>query len=696
MHSFIKGSAVALAGIVVLALTAAPAQSQFTPFDSTELGCRKAISKNYGKAVKTGHKTIEKCHKSRNKGSISDTIDCNIIDLANADPKDKYSKAASKLAAGVDKSCTQSGIGSKVLDEYTSCSPTCESALALSNPLANYTELGSCLGCMARELAEGWGTVALGMPTPPPSGKPEQLCHQTIGKAYGKYIDTIIKDRQKCQDTAEKEGTATTFDQTGCSTSDDKGKILKALTKGNSLMDKKCVGADVSTIDSCAVANDLAELKNCNTAEAETAGDTGLAEGYELGATICPSTVHTQIRGATTNTGESTESLLEIGWTGIAHYGSLVDNYFLNGAVTCPGSTAGSCGTCTVDGVASTGPQATSFLRCAGDVSVPCTTPFGNDGACPSGGFCTYVLGPPLNLSAGNNPTCSLLRLANDISGTADPDLGSTELDVELSASVYLGVSLDQPCPRCVGDTTPQDGVADGTCDSGLNTGNPCDTQGFDATFAAKDADFGVSLDCPPAGLPITGSGLKVNLAFTTGTQDLAFEVACSSPNELDDCACAMCSGDSSIACRNDLECSSVGAGTCSSGGGGVPRQENGCADSICTDLGSGTNGICNAGPFDGRCDGLLTAEGNGFIGCSTNFDCDEGVIGIDAGDCTISQQRLCFLDPITATGTPDPENPIMVSTYCQGPVGSTAINSTAGLPGPSRVRLDALTTLSY
>lgn len=696
MQSFIKGSAAVLAGIAVLALTAAPSQSAFFPFDSTELGCRKAIAKGYGKAVKSAHKTIEKCHKSRNKAKISDTIDCNVIDLANADPKDKYSKAASKLSAGVDSACTQTGIDADVLNEYTSCSPTCEASLGLSNPLANYTELGSCLGCMARELGEGWGVTVLGMPTPPPSTKPEQLCHQTIGKAYGKYIDTIIKDRQKCQDTAEKDTGATELDATGCATSDDKGKIAKALSKGNGLMDKKCVGADVSTIDSCAVANDLAELKTCNTSEAETTGDTGLAQGYSLDATLCPSVVHQLIQGATTNEGTPTASLIEIGWTGVAHYGSLVDQYYLSGDVTCPGTVAGACGTCTVDGISSNGPQSASFLRCSSDVTIPCTTPFGNDGACPSGGLCTYVLGPPLNLSAGNNPTCSVLRLANDISGTLDPDLGSTELDVEISASVYLGISLDQPCPRCVGDPTAGDNIKGGVCDSGLSTGNPCDIQGFDETFAAKSDGFGISLDCPPAGLPITGSGLKVNLEFTTGASSLPFEVACSSPNELDDCACAMCTGDSSLACRNDAECALAGAGTCSASGGGVNREQNGCSDGICTDLGGGADGICNAGPFDGRCDGLVTAEGNGFIACNSNFDCDEGVIGIDAGLCTISQQRLCFLDPIIATGTPDTENPILVSTYCQGPVGSTAINSTAGLPGPSRVHLDSKVTLAY
>jgi hypothetical protein len=694
MHSFIKGSAVALAGIAVLALTAAPSQAAFFPFDSDELGCRKAIAKNFGKAVKSAHKTVEKCHKSRNKGKVLATVDCNIIDVANADPKDKFSKTASKVTAGVDGACTAAGIDVNVLEEYPSCSTTCEADLGLSNPLANYTELGSCLGCMARELGESWGTAALGLPTPPPSTKPEQLCHQTIGKAYGKYIDTIIKDRQKCQDAADKEG-ALEFDATGCSTSDEKGKVAKALSKGNGLMDKKCVGADVSTIDSCTGLNDLTELKNCNTVESESAGGTGLAQGYELEATLCPATLHTRVQGATTKDGNSTQSLIEIGWTGVAHYGSLVDDYILSGAVTCPGTMAGSCGTCTVDGISSDGPHSASFLRCANDVSMPCTTPFGADAAC-GGGTCTYVLGPPLNLSAGNNPTCSLLRLANDIVGTADPDLGSTELDVEISASVYLGISLDQPCPRCVGDTTAHDGVTGGTCDSGLNAGDPCDAQGFDETFAAQSNGHSVSLDCPPAGVPITGSGLKVNLEFTTGTADLPFEVACSSPNELDDCACAICTGDSSLACRNDAECAMVGAGTCSAGGGGVSREQNGCADGICTDLGGGTDGICNAGPFDGRCDGVLTAEGNGFIACNTNFDCDEGVIGIDAGLCTISQQRLCFLDPILATGIADTENPLLVSTYCQGPVGSTAINSTAGLPGPSRVHLDALVTLCY
>ena len=61
--------------------------------------------------------------------------------------------------------------------------------------------------------------------------------------------------------------------------------------------------------------------------------------------------------------------------------------------------------------------------------------------------------GPPLPVSAGNNPVCSINRLKQDISGTSDPDAGEGSLNISLSTLVHLGEGLTKPCPVCVGDT---------------------------------------------------------------------------------------------------------------------------------------------------------------------------------------------------------------------------------------------------
>ena len=147
----------------------------------------------------------------------------------------------------------------------------------------------------------------------------------------------------------------------------------------------------------------------------------------------------------------------------------------------------------------------------------------------------------------------------------------------------------------------------------------------------------------------------------------------------------------------DDSVCAGAGAGTCTAIGSGVSRVPNDCADGVCTDLGSG-KGTCLAGPSDTFCDGALNADGEGFIGCNTDGDCDSvaGVCGGDCGNCTDSRDRACFLDPIVAAGTPSTENPVLVSTFCLPPTNNAAINGVSGQPGPVRVTVDQLTQLRY
>ena len=66
----------------------------------------------------------------------------------------------------------------------------------------------------------------------------------------------------------------------------------------------------------------------------------------------------------------------------------------------------------------------------------------------------------------------------------------------------------------------------------------------------------------------------------------------------------------------------------------------------------------------------------------------------------TARRGNAVLLDPIEATGTPDPptENvahPVLVGTFCMGTSASTAINAVSGLPGPVRFVWPAEVSLS-
>ena len=99
-----------------------------------------------------------------------------------------------------------------------------------------------------------------------------------------------------------------------------------------------------------------------------------------------------------------------------------------------------------------------------------------------------------------------------------------------------------------------------------------------------------------------------------------------------------------------------------------------------------GGEGVCAAGPASSLCDGVIRANGEGFIQCFTNADCGPAAIGIDAGNCLLSQTRDGFLDPVTAAGVADANRPVAAATFCLPPTGNSGINGVAGLPGPAKV----------
>jgi hypothetical protein len=212
--------------------------------------------------------------------------------------------------------------------------------------------------------------------------------------------------------------------------------------------------------------------------------------------------------------------------------------------------------------------------------------------------------------------------------------------------------ALDGVCGNY--DTTAKDGVREGTCLGGLNNGESCDIDAYHSSFPAPGPSLsGQSLDCfPDPGKNVSGTGLKIGLTQTTGVASLPpASVTCGFPPFVTyNCPCGQCSNDTTTPCSTDDDCS--GGGTCEDDGGGKPLPDQCTTTENCMDIGGG-QGECGVGPTDKLCDGIVRASGAGFIGCLTNLDCEPGTIGIDAGACTLTRQRPCFLDPITAVGTP-------------------------------------------
>jgi hypothetical protein len=461
----------------------------------------------------------------------------------------------------------------------------------------------------------------------------------------------------------------------------------------------------------------------------QSASNTGAA--FTCSATCqcaCPSTV--------TFTGNAADpvSVLDTGWTGISHRAPIISNGQTTvGLSSCTGSSR-PCGTCAVAGPVenpNAGAGQLATRRCTNDTSIKCTS---NTPCTSGGGTCQYFFGAPLPLAAGGVTTCVVNQFNGPVTGTANVESGDASTTALLSARVYNGIAIDNPCPRCSDAGAFNDGATTGTCLGGARNGLTCDANGD----VPGRPDFGrTSLDCPPDAAAIIAT-LKIDLSNKTSTVTRTLTTAspnCTSSAFVNDkCLCDTCNTATAEPCATNADCPVSGGspGVCGGrrclsgsnngapcannsvcpGGscgrpGGTPTAPSGCSDDTtvadrvmeCTDGDGDGEGDCTVGPTDQTCS---VASGHGQRGCTSDADC-----GGALGTCQ-SVQRHCFLtgggtfqpsgtsdgtNTLVAIGmadTPmnDVSNPTLAAVFCVSPTGLPAVNSVAGLPGPGRVTI--------
>ena len=418
----------------------------------------------------------------------------------------------------------------------------------------------------------------------------------------------------------------------------------------------------------------------------------------------------------------SPESLLDTGWTGIAHDASTIGESVLTlDVASCPNAGPGNttpCGVCTLTGPVpnqNADAGAIDNRRCTNDTSIQCT----NDTPCLPSGTCQYYFGSTLPLSAGSVPVCVVNEIAGALSGTANFETGETGTTITLASHVFTGVQNDQPCPTCVGDATPNDGVRGGTCQG---AGTPRAGLACDANGTSPVPAFGrTSLDCPPAANGNIAN-LTIDIATSTGTVTRTLSAAnpscAGTPGKR--CFCDTCNDAAGEACSTNADCPTSGgnpgicggrrcigglnAGApctvgsqCQSGScnrPGQPTQPNACLGAGCQDTAPvGDNeGQCVDGPIIRTC-----APPEQYKGCAAASDCPL------THDCR-SSLRECFLDngdiggvlradgeasaPIDSVSTPR-----LASIFCIAPTVSESVNAVSGLPGPARLTLRGTAT---
>lgn len=451
-------------------------------------------------------------------------------------------------------------------------------------------------------------------------------------------------------------------------------------------MDSDCASGEVCTA-SCACAPPPPQ---CGDGDVEAGEDCELDSDCAVGESCTDQCfcVDSQCPDAVEWTGVSglgSTSDLDVGTSGFSHDVDPSDGALLVLTLNDFSGAAPACGVATVAGVNPRG----NNCRCSNDHRSVCDQPFVADQDDCGGAVCDCYLSPPEPLSAGGMPLCLVSRLSADVSGTWNVDTGSAELVVPERTRVHLGITSVEPCPTCVGDAVANDGLRDGVCSGGPSDGLDCDANGTDASFPAPGGGAH-SYDCwPDFSYNITGNGIRSDHVRTTATSSLAAPALPCGFQSLLECHCLACSGDSSLPCTSDTDCSDVGAGTCTYTASA--SEPNNCSDLTCTPS-VGGEGTCAAGPNSSYCDGYLRADGGGIIPCSDNSDC----AFYPAGNCTITEPRKCFPDTISETGVASTSAPVLASAFCAPPTANAALNSTyAGLPGPVKARREGTTVFS-
>lgn len=622
-----------------------------------------------------------KCHNKAEKSGVA--VDPNCI-----------TKAETKFDGGADptKGC---------FEKLEPGDPAC---LTLDDTASMESKVDAFVLDVVRELAAGF---------PPPI-----LNACSAGKK--KCVTNKAKALLKCYEKAVKKGLAV-----------DPACLQKAKTKfdGGADPSKGCFAKIEATKPPCPSTN--------NTSVFEEKIDAFVADAVcaliPLAPTgACPTTIQAAAIGGLVD--------LDSGWTGQSHDAQAPAMGRLTLAVSGCANANHPCGTCNVSGpLPNAGGAAFNNQRCVGDTSIQCTA----DGDCGANGPCRFFFGSPLPLSSGGVSVCVTNEITSSVTGTLDPDAGTSQALVSLLSRVHIGPTTAKPCPNCVG----------GFCDSGPRVTLLCTTNGESPLFG------NVSFDCPPdPGGNV--ANLNIPLNYATGVQTVSLTAAsppCTAPGfGTSKCFCDTCNNGAATACSSNADCVAVGAticggrrcqgganagaactvpSECPGGACGRPGKTtlpNECDDVICTpntppDNDSSNEGLCLAGPFELFC-AIET-----FRGCVSDVDCtkpgdsctngkfrqcmtDNGVIGTHcfgggnaAEPCTTiadcpdpTPPAFCGGGSVSVSGAAYPACAITGSGtgsvgafFCIGPTSSSSVNSVAGLPGLGRVTLPTTYTFN-
>ena len=289
----------------------------------------------------------------------------------------------------------------------------------------------------------------------------------------------------------------------------------------------------------------------------------------------------------------------DIGWTGNSHGSTFARDAFFRVQVT---QCDESCERCAFEGPVRDPVVRTQ--RCVADTAVECTADtdcpnwecrdlpgdplnrrvcandanqFCNSSAECGPSWCRFFIGPPFPILAPRTCLGTYLDTVDSrppVFGTIDFTSGSVVLERLRVVTGATDSSVPGACPKCINDTTPNDGQKDGDCI--VNNVAPAfpysSTQKCDANGVGSPAlfDGNYSLDCS------TPLGVRIELGVEDGrTSGRRIQLTANQPVcNGEPCWCGVCQ-DSFIGCYDDSDC----PGTECVAPTDIPARPNACID---------------------------------------------------------------------------------------------------------------------
>jgi hypothetical protein len=387
-------------------------------------------------------------------------------------------------------------------------------------------------------------------------------------------------------------------------------------------------------------------------------------------------------------------------------------------------------GTCRKTPGGSTGPH------CEIEFKKRCKT----DPDCPTAGdrCVTVEHGAPLPLVSGGVSVCVVNTFTEDVVGTTDLATGGGSVRLRQNSATWAGGDQRQPCPVCGGFCSGPGGSGGPgvrslcTTDADCSNGAFCVTENICSWGPDMDQPCRVnppgggpteffgnpSRDCRMGGTQLYGTiDILFNPATTSATSQTANfdcgpvagfqnKVCAGGTNEHRPCTVASeCPGGT---CNEQCFCPLVPSNTTSKPndcepaclGGALDSQpctiDDDCPGGFChaadcrenpLDTDSAQEGLCTAGPFNGRC------SVNTFVNCNPNqgnTDCEAPICTFcEPGETCNLVQRECFVNPTrTRVGVASlvPGERISAALFCISASGSSSVDGVAGLPGPGAI----------